>query len=82
MPIGAGNVVNLERCVAIVQADSAPARRMIQEARDRQLLIDASSGRKTRAVLVLDSEHILLSALTVEELSRAMQVESQAASQG
>lgn len=72
--IGYGNIANAGRCVAIVQADSSPARRMIQEARERQLLIDASSGRRTRSILVMDSEHLLLSALEPELLSAQLGV--------
>ncbi|MDI9499013.1 MAG: DUF370 domain-containing protein [Bacillota bacterium] len=70
--IGHGNLANLSRCVAIVHADSAPARRMIQDARDRLLVVDASSGRKTRTVLVMDSEHLLLSSLSAEEIARQL----------
>ncbi|MDI9471001.1 MAG: DUF370 domain-containing protein [Bacillota bacterium] len=70
--IGHGNLANLSRCVAIVHADSAPARRMIQDARDRLMVVDASSGRKTRTVLVMDSEHLLLSALSAEEIARQL----------
>ncbi len=70
--IGHGNLVNLSRCVAIVHADSAPARRMIQDARDRLLVVDASSGRKTRTVFVMDSEHLLLSSLSAEEIARQL----------
>lgn len=61
--IGFGNLVSAERLVAIVSPDSAPVKRMVQEARDRGNLIDASFGRKTRAVLIMDSGHIVLSAL-------------------
>lgn len=61
--IGFGNTVSAERLVAIVSPDSAPIKRMVQEARDRGTLIDASFGRKTRAVLIMDSGHVVLSAL-------------------
>ena len=60
--IGFGNMVSAERVVAVVSPDSAPIKRMVQEARDRGTLIDASFGRKTKAVLVMDSGHIVLSA--------------------
>lgn len=66
--IGGSNLVNAERLLAITAADSSPARRMIQEARDRGALIDASSGRRTRAVLVMDSDHVICSACSPEEL--------------
>lgn len=61
--VGFGNMVSADRLVAIVSPDSAPIKRMVQEARDRGTLIDASFGRKTRAVLIMDSDHIVLSAL-------------------
>lgn len=60
--IGFGNMVSAERLVAIVSQDSAPIKRIVQEARERGTLIDATFGRKTRAVLVMDSGHIVLSA--------------------
>jgi regulator of extracellular matrix RemA (YlzA/DUF370 family) len=61
--IGFGNLVSAQRVVAIVSPDSAPIKRMVQEARDRGTLIDASFGRKTKAVLIMDSDHIVRSAL-------------------
>ncbi len=67
--IGFGNVIHAERIVAIVSPDSAPIKRMVQEGKDRGTVIDASFGRKTRAVIVMDSDHIVLSYLTVETVS-------------
>lgn len=61
--IGFGNMVSTDRLVAIVSPDSAPIKRMIQEGRDRGMLIDATYGRKTRSVVVMDSDHIVLSAI-------------------
>lgn len=61
--IGFGNIVSANRLVAIVSPESAPIKRIIQEARDRGMLIDATYGRRTRAVLVTDSDHIILSAV-------------------
>lgn len=61
--IGFGNLVNAERLLAIVGPDSAPIRRTIQEAREHGVLIDATYGRKTRAVLLMDSDHVVLSAI-------------------
>ena len=61
--IGFGNVVSANRLVAIVSPESAPIKRIIQEARDRGMLIDATYGRRTRAVIVTDSDHIILSAV-------------------
>ncbi len=68
LQIGHGNMVSQARIIAIVSPDSAPVRRLIQDARDRGTLIDASSGRKTRSVLLMDSDHLVLSALTTEDL--------------
>ena len=70
LKIGFGNLVAASRIIAIVSPDSAPVRRLIQDARDHESLIDATSGRKTRSVLVMDSDHLVLSALPVEELDR------------
>ena len=67
--IGFGNLVNPRRVVAVVSPDSAPVKRLGQEARERGVLIDASFGRKTRAVLVTDSGHVIWSSLTCEQLS-------------
>ena len=64
--IGFGNMVSAGRLISIVSPDSAPIKRMVQEARDRGVLIDATYGRRTRAVLVMDSGHIVLSALQPE----------------
>ena len=61
--IGFGNIVSASRLVAIVSPDSAPIKRIIQDARDRGMLIDASYGRRTRAVIITDSDHIILSAV-------------------
>ena len=67
--IGFGNLVNPRRVVAVVSPDSAPVKRLGQEARERGVLIDASFGRKTRAVIVTDSGHVIWSSLTCEQLS-------------
>ena len=61
--IGFGNMVSTDRLVAIVSPDSAPIKRMIQEGRDLGMLIDATYGRKTRSVVIMDSDHIVLSAI-------------------
>lgn len=66
--IGFGNLVCAGRVLAVVSPDSAPVKRLIQEARDRGMLIDASYGRKTQAVLVMDTDHVILSALTPQAL--------------
>lgn len=67
--IGFGNMVASDRIMAVVSPDSAPIKRMAQEARDRGILIDATFGRKTRAVLILDNDHLVLSALTPEAVT-------------
>ena len=70
--IGFGNLVSSERLLTIVGPDSAPIKRMIQEARDRAMLIDASYGRKTRAVLLMDTDHVILSAIPPEAIARRL----------
>lgn len=67
--IGFGNMVSAGRLIAIVSPESAPIKRMIQEARDRGMLIDATYGRRTRAVLIMDSGHIVLSAIQPETVA-------------
>ena len=67
--IGFGNIVSAGRIVAIVSPESAPIKRAIQEARDRSMLIDATYGRRTRAVIVTDSDHIILSAVQPETVA-------------
>lgn len=67
--IGFGNLVSVGRLIAVVSPDSAPIKRLIQESRDRGMLIDATYGRKTAAVLVMDSDHVVLSALAAERLA-------------
>ena len=66
--IGFGSMIAAGRVLAIVDPDSAPIKRMVQEARDRGMLIDASYGRKTKAVSVMDTDHVILSALTTDVL--------------
>ena len=67
--IGFGSMVSARRVVAIVSPDSAPVKRLGQEARERGVLIDASFGRKTRSVLVMDSGHVVWSSLPTEQVS-------------
>ena len=64
MNIGFGNLISAERLIAVVSPDSAPVKRLVQEARDRGMLIDATFGRKTASVLIMDSDHVVLSALS------------------
>ena len=67
--IGFGNIVSADRIVAIVSPESAPIKRMVQEAKDNGTAIDATFGRKTRAVLIMDSDHIVLSAVQAETVA-------------
>lgn len=64
--IGFGSLVAANRILAIVEPDSAPIKRVIQESRDRGMLIDASYGRKTKSVILMDTDHVILSAFTPE----------------
>ena len=66
--IGFGSMVAASRLLAIVAPDSAPIKRVIQEARDRGMLIDASYGRKTMAVILMDTDHVILSAIPTETI--------------
>ncbi|MFS1518318.1 extracellular matrix/biofilm regulator RemA [Bacillus sp. SM2101] len=70
--IGFGNIVSANRIISIVSPESAPIKRIIQEARDRGKLIDATYGRRTRAVLVMDSEHVILSAVQPETVAQRL----------
>ena len=70
--IGFGNLVAAGRLLAIVSPDSAPVKRVVQEARERGVLIDASFGRRTRAVLVMDNDHLVLSALQPETVANRL----------
>ena len=67
--IGFGNLVSAGRLIAVVSPESAPIKRMVQEARERGVLIDATFGRRTRAVLVMDSDPIVLSAIQPEKVA-------------
>ncbi|NLN52086.1 MAG: DUF370 domain-containing protein [Clostridiaceae bacterium] len=69
MRVGDSSVISLQRLIAIVSADSAPIRRMIQEARDRGTLIDTTYGKKNLSVLIMDSDHLILSSRSVEQLN-------------
>ena len=73
MKIGFGNIVNTDRVIAIVNPDSAPAKRMIQRAKENECIVDATQGRRTKSVIVTDSDHIVLSALQPETLAGRFQ---------
>ncbi len=70
IPIGFGNLVSADRVVSVISPESAPIKRMIQDVRERGLLIDASFGRSTKAVIVMDSGNVVLSALAPEVLAQ------------
>ena len=77
--IGFGNMVSASRLVAIVSPESAPIKRIIQDAKERGTLIDATYGRRTRAVLVMDSEHVILSSVQPETVANRVSVDSEEA---
>ena len=67
--IGFGSMVAAGRVLAVLDPDSAPIKRVVQEAKERGMLIDASYGRKTKAVIIMDTDHVILSAITPDALS-------------
>ena len=67
--IGFGNIVSADKIVAIVSPDSAPIKRMVQEAKDSKTAVDATCGRRTRAVIIMESDHIILSAIQPETVA-------------
>ena len=70
--IGFGNIVSVNRIISIVSPESAPIKRIIQEARDAGMLIDATYGRRTRAVIICDSQHVILSAVQPETVAHRL----------
>ena len=73
--IGFGNMVAADRVVAVVRPDSAPIKRLIQDAKDQGRTIDVSCGRRTRAVIITDSEHVILSAIQAETIANRLDSE-------
>ncbi len=73
--IGFGNAVNASRLISVMSPDSAPVKRLISEAKANNMLIDATQGRRTRAVLVMDSDHIVLSYLQSETITARFNME-------
>lgn len=71
--IGFGNMVSANRVIAIVAPDSAPIKRIVAEARERGMLIDATYGRRSRAVIITDSDHIILSAIQPETVAHRLE---------
>lgn len=79
--IGFGNVVSAERIITVVSPESAPIKRIVQEAKERGMLIDASYGRRTRAVIIMDSDHVILSAILPVSISSRVNGKDMAESQ-
>lgn len=75
--IGFGNIVSANRLVAIVSPESAPIKRIVTEARNRGMLIDATYGRRTRAVIVTDSDHVILSAVQPDTVANRLDMKGQ-----
>ena len=71
--IGFGNVVNTDKIVTIINPDSAPANRIVQRAKESERIIDATQGRRTKSIILTDSEHVILSALQPETLAGRFQ---------
>lgn len=71
--IGFGNIVSASRVVSVISPDSAPVRRLVQESREKGLLIDATYGRKTRAVIITDSKHLILTPVQPETIGNRFQ---------
>ena len=70
--VGFGNIVSGDRVIAIVSPDSAPIKRIVQESKEKGLLIDATCGRRTRAVIITDSDHVILSAVQPETVANRL----------
>ena len=75
--IGFGNIVAANRVIAVVSPESAPIKRIVQEARESGMLIDATYGRRTRAVIMTDSDHVILSAIQPETVSHRLDDEQE-----
>lgn len=73
--IGFGNIVSANRIIAIISPESAPIKRIVQEAKDSKMAVDATYGRRTRAVLIMDSGHVILSAIQPETVAGRLEKE-------
>lgn len=73
--IGFGNAVNADRVVAVISTDSAPAKRIIAQAKEKNMLIDATQGRKTQAILIMDSDHVVSTYLKAETILNRSEIE-------
>ncbi|MCY7726785.1 extracellular matrix/biofilm regulator RemA [Bacillus safensis] len=80
--IGFGNIISANRMISIVSPESSPIKRMIQDARDRGMLIDATYGRRTRAVVIMDSDHVILSAVQPETVAQRLSVKEEIIDEG
>ncbi|UUH75722.1 extracellular matrix/biofilm regulator RemA [Bacillus altitudinis] len=80
--IGFGNIISANRMISIVSPESAPIKRMIQDARDRGMLIDATYGRRTRAVVIMDSDHVILSVVQPETVAQRLSVKEEIIDEG
>ncbi len=76
--VGFNNMINAERVVAVISSDSSPAKRLMQDAKDSGRAIDCTSGKKTRCVIIMDSDHIILSAIQNETISARLVRDSSA----
>ena len=75
--VGFSNILNADRIVAVIGSDSAPSKRLMQDAKDMGRAIDCTSGRKTRSILVMDSDHVVLSAIQPETLAARLANENE-----
>ena len=75
--IGFGNIISAERLISIIRPESAPIKRLIQEAKDSKMAIDATYGRRTRSVIIMDSGHIILSAVQPETIANRVETNSE-----
>ncbi|MCI8276612.1 MAG: DUF370 domain-containing protein [Clostridia bacterium] len=75
--IGFGNIVSVERIISIVSPESAPIKRIVQEAKDSKMAIDATYGRRTRSVIIMDSGHVILSAVQPETVAGRVDSDNQ-----
>lgn len=73
--IGFGNMINADRLIAVVSPDSAPVKRIVQDAKEKGNLIDATHGRRTRAVIITDSDHVILSYLQTETVAHKFETD-------
>ena len=80
--IGFGNMVSAQRLLSVISPDSAPIKRLMQEARDRGMLIDASYGRKTKSVLIMDTDHVILSYLEPKTIAGRLAGEEETDAEG